>query len=276
MATIYLNDGATSLAAANWSDATGLVNSATGVIRSGGQSITSDVDFNAVNVLSLRIAEQFTGTIGSAAAPLWLDATDGSAAEWSSSAAEGIIINGSGGTLFIKSDAGGLDNLHQSGAGRTTLVSGTATYLRVTNGEFSAEAASTVTNARILGGRTTIGASATAGTVLDVIGGTVTTARPFTTINVYDGDCFINHNTSSSAAVTINQYGGRVFLLSLFTNGTVNYNRFGGLFDPRRMTRELTVATMFTSARARFAGLPSGVTLTITTQSLRDADAQRI
>ena len=82
MATIYLNDGATSLAAANWSDATGLVNSATGVIRSGGQSITSDVDFNAVNVLSLRIAEQFTGTIGSAAAPLWLDATDGSAAEW--------------------------------------------------------------------------------------------------------------------------------------------------------------------------------------------------
>lgn len=276
MATIYLNDGATSLAAANWSDGAGIVAASDGVIRSGGQSITTAVDYNGVTIASFRMAEQFTGTVGSASAPLWIAAaTDGTAAEWSSTAAEGRVVNGSGGTLFLKA-TGTMDNLHQSGGGRTTLISGTATYLRVTNGSFTAEDASVVTNARILGGVATIGASATAGTVLDVYGGTVTAQRPFTTINVYDGDCFINHNTSSSAAVTINQYGGRVFLLSLFTNGTVNYNRFGGLFDPRRMTCELTIATMISSANARFAGLPSGVTLTITTQSLRDAGAQRI
>lgn len=276
MATIYLNNGATSLAAANWSDATGIVAAVDGVIRSGGQAITSDVDWNGVTIASFRMAEQFTGTVGSASAPLWFAAaSDGIAAEWSSTAAEGRVVNGSGGTLFLKS-TGTMDNLHQSGSGRTTLISGTATYLRVTNGNFTAEDASVVTNARILGGVATIGASATAGTVLDVFGGSVTTQRPFTTINVYSGDVFINHNTSSSAAVTINQYGGRVFLLSLFTNGTVNYNRFGGLFDPRRMTRELTVATMITAANATFTSLPTGVTLAITTQSLRDAGAQRI
>lgn len=280
MATAYLNDGAVSVASANWSDASGFAATTPQlVIRSGGQAIVSDMDQSASsNVQYLKIAENFSGSIGTAASPLYFNATDGSAAEWSTNAAtEGRFVHGGGGTAYIRAAANGISNLHQTGSGRTVLVNGTATYGRILNGTLDVEALGTVGTLWAFNGQTSIGASATASTLLHLVAGSVLLARPYTTINVYGGELTVNATTSSSAGITINQYGGTVALIALNTSGTVNYNRYAGVFDPSRLTRDVTIATMYTGRAARFVKLATGgPDLTITNQYLLDSDAQRI
>ena len=68
MAIAYLNEGAVSLAAANWSDATGFANNATLVISSGSQTITTSLDQSGLSggIDTLDILQVFTGRIGGA------------------------------------------------------------------------------------------------------------------------------------------------------------------------------------------------------------------
>lgn len=279
MATVYLNDGAVSVANANWSSGTGFTANAELVIRSGGQAIVSDMDQSgAGSIRYLKIAENFSGSIGTAASPLYTIATDGSIAEWSTASGnEGRVIHGGGGTLYLRAAGAGIDNLHQTGGGRTVLVNGTATFGRLLNGTLDVEALGTVGTLWAFNGQASIGASATASTLLNLVGGSVLLARPYTTINVYGGELIVNATTSSSAAMTVNQYGGTVTLIALNTSNTFNYNRYAGLFDPSRLTRDVTVATMYTGRAARFTKLATGgPDLTITNQYLLDSDAQRI
>jgi len=281
MATAYLNNGATSLAAINWSDSTGFAATAELVITGGSQNITSDVDQGGSgNIRFLRIARDFSGNIGTASAPLDCDATDGTAAEWSTSVPnEGRIVHAGTGSLFFQSDADGITNFMQDGPGKSFFVSGSANYVRVNAGTFQAEAASTIaTKATLNGGSATLLAKTTGPTTIDVHGGSHVLNRPGTTINVYSGRVIIDCGNAGSTDVTINIHGDAyVEIVRLTTSGTVNVNRYGGMFETGRMQKDLTIATMYTSSRAKFGSLPKGGgALTITNQYKLDADAQAI
>lgn len=74
MAVSYLNEGATSFAAANWSDGVGFAAASTNVINyPGTQSITGALDQSAVSIESLDTYPPFAGNIGAAGNPLIID-----------------------------------------------------------------------------------------------------------------------------------------------------------------------------------------------------------
>jgi hypothetical protein len=280
MAIEYLNDGATSFTG-TWKDAAGVAgsgfaNTAELIVPGGGASITAGLDQSASTSTGIRyliLAESFSGNVGDASSPLITEASDGSAAEWRSDNTEGRVEHNGTGTLFIKGDTNGLDNLLQNGAGRILLTDGTATYVRVQRGTFQCTGAATVTNCTVLGGTANIVAKSptnSAGTLLNVYNGSVTVARPFTTINVYGGTITINVTVASAATTTINQFGGTVVLLAHGNNGITTYNHNGGLFDPSRLRVDTTITTYVRFFGAQFTARPNGAPLTITNTYRRD------
>lgn len=281
MAVEYLVDGATTFASTSWltasgSAGSGFANTAELIVPGGGASITAGLDQSAATSTGIRyliISESYSGNVGDASAPLITEATDGSAAEWRSDNTEGRIEHNGTGTLFVKGDTNGIDNLMQNGAGRILLVDGTATYVRVQRGTFQNTGASTVTNCTVMGGTANIVAkstSNTAGTLLNIYGGAATIARPFTTINVYGGVLTINVTQAAAVSATINQFGGTVVLLAHGNNGITTYNHNGGLFDPSRLRVDTTIATYIRQFGAQFTARPNGAPLTLTNTYRKD------
>jgi hypothetical protein len=278
----YLNNGATSFADANWSDGQGFTTAnAELVIPGGSNSITSDVDQGSDNIRFLRIARDFSGNIGTSTAPLDVDAFDGAHAEWSTANNnEGRIVHSGTGSLFVQSDADGITNIIQDGPGKTFLVSGAAPFVRVNAGTFQAETASTIaTKLTLNGGSATLLTKTTGPTTINVHGGSHTLNRPGTTINVYSGRVIVECDNAGSTDVTINIFGSDAYveIVSLTTSGTVNVNRYAGMFETARLKKDLTIATMYTAAPAKFGSLPKGGgLLTITNQYKLDPGAQSI
>jgi hypothetical protein len=282
MAVAYLNNGATSFADANWSDGAGFTTAnAELVIPGGSNSITADVDQGSDNIRFLRIARDFSGNIGTSTAPLDVDAFDGAHAEWSTANNnEGRIVHSGTGSLFVQSDADGITNIIQDGPGKTFLVSGAAPFVRVNAGTFQAETASTIaTKLTLNGGSATLLTKTTGPTTINVHGGSHTLNRPGTTINVYSGRVIVECDNAGSTDVTINIFGSDAYveIVSLTTSGTVNVNRYAGMFETARLKKDLTIATMYTAAPAKFGSLPKGGgLLTITNQYKLDPGAQSI
>jgi hypothetical protein len=282
MAVAYLNNGATSFADANWSDGAGFTTAnAELVIPGGSNSITADVDQGSDNIRFLRIARDFSGNIGTSTAPLDVDAYDGAHAEWSTANNnEGRIVHSGTGSLFVQSDADGITNIIQDGPGKTFLVSGAAPFVRVNAGTFQAETASTIaTKLTLNGGSATLLTKTTGPTTINVHGGSHTLNRPGTTINVYSGRVIVECDNAGSTDVTINIFGSDAYveIVSLTTSGTVNVNRYAGMFETARLKKDLTIATMYTAAPAKFGSLPKGGgLLTITNQYKLDPGAQSI
>lgn len=283
MAIEYLNDGATSLAAANWATITGgggsgYANGATLVIPGGGNNITAALDQSAsatTGITYLIIAAGYSGSIGTASSPHIVEVSDGSIAEWRSDNTEGRIEHNGTGVLYVQGSDTGIDNLMQNGAGQTILISGTATYARVQSGRFQAEAASVVTNAAVLGGSVLFATKTTAGTLLNVWGGSVTTRRPWTTLNVYGGTVIVDVY-NAAAGSTINIHGGRVVLNGHGNTAITAVNHYAGEFDCRSV-RVKTVITAYTRQKfASFPGRPSGTVLELTAQYQKDPNESAI
>jgi hypothetical protein len=281
MAIEYLTDGATTFAAGSWRTiadvaGSGFTNDAELIVPGGGASISAGLDQSASTSTGIRyliLAESYSGNVGDASSPLITEASDGSSAEWRSDNTEGRVEHNGTGTLFIKGDTNGINNLMQDGPGRTLLTDGTAAYVRVQRGIFQTTGAATVTNVSVMGGTANIVAKAptnSAGTALNVHGGSVTIARPFTTINVYGGTLTINVYSAGAATTTINQYGGTVVLLAHGNNVITTYNHFGGTFDPSRLRVDTTITTYIRQFGATFTVRPNGAPLTLTNSYRKD------
>jgi len=277
MAIEYLNDGATSFAAANWATITGtggsgFADAATLIVPGGGASITAGLDQSAAATTGigyLILTEPFSGNVGSSSSPLIVEASDGTIAEWRSDNTESRIEHHGTGTLYVQGSDSGIANLMQCGNGSTVLISGTATYARVQKGKFQAEAASVVTNFAAMGGTSVLGTKTSAGTLANIWGGSHTTQRPYTTMNVYGGTWIVNVY-NAAAASTINQYGGTVILLGHGNTAITAYNHFAGTFDPTRLRVDTTITTYTRQIGAVFAGRPNGATLTLTNSYRKD------
>lgn len=187
----YLNEGAISLAAANWDDTIGPVFEATLAIDRGSQDIVNDLDFTAMTtggISSLDIRPQFTGNIGTAAVPLKIAATENTAT---------IYYNAGNGNFYLQAantaDSNVNSNIELSGGagGTLHLIAGTFTNVTICGGTCRIYAGAVVTNLRVLGGTVIQEYNATANTLVDLAGGTVTTERGVVTCKMLSGTSLV-------------------------------------------------------------------------------------
>ncbi len=233
MALAYLNENATSAAAANWSDATGFADSATLVLgNSNGSDVVSDVDQSGLTtgLESFEIQATFNANAGQAGTPFIFDAD---------ASADAFVRHG-GPRRFYYSAAGGSSNcnfLYQTGTGATYLEGGTIDNARVRAGELYANASTVITNATIWGGRGTVENNATGFTDYTQKGGSFTVKRDGTFV-VEGGTLVLDiPDTSPTISLTIKQ-GARVVVLQANTIATV-YN--DGVLDISRAKRPITL-----------------------------------
>jgi len=282
MATEYLIEGVDSFASTSWLLANGTAASPTAgfkdqaelVVPGGGTSIVNSVDWSALTtgITYLKIAERFSGNIGTASAPLKVDA-DYTATQYTSAATSSSRIENYGaGTLYLQGGASGvISNLFQYGVGRTVLQgSTTATYGTITNGLLNIENAATLTNGYLLGGSASIGTNtSSAGTLLAITAGSHQCARPYTTINLYGGTLILNCK-QAGAASSVNIYGGTLVLLAHGNTAITAITQYAGMLDVSQLRVDTTITTLTRFRGAMVSERPKGAALTITNDVRQD------
>lgn len=257
MAEAYLTESATSLAAANWSDATGFANGATLVINKGAANIQSDLDQSATSITSLDVLEGFSGTIGGVAGALKCDA-DGTS-EAATTVVSRIRYKASGGSMFFEA-AGGNTLAHyvqvHSAGGRFYGVSGIMKNVHVGLGEARFASAVLMTSGEweLTGGSCFVDYHASNGIpTLYVNGGSHTIKRGVTT--GYFGGGTTTFDVQSVAIGTLNVFsGGSIRLLNSGAITAVHLR--GGVFDTRELQRSVTIGTLKLGAGATYIRSP--------------------
>jgi len=255
MAIAYLNEGAVSLAAANWSDATGFANAATLVISSGSQTITTSLDQSGLSggIDTLDILPGFTGRIGGAGyGSLKVDADEGGSTHR-------IIYNAGGGSLYLQ--AGGdntlITNFWMSSLGSCYLTGGTFTNVVLGQGSLSVDSSTVLTDPVFDGGAAVVQAG-TAATSLTVRGGSHVWNRGATTINVY-GRGRLNIDCGGTAITTLNILSSEAEVV-LSSSGTITtVNNWGRLLADK-ISRAITISTYNSGPAGFLADSPSYLT----------------
>jgi hypothetical protein len=264
MAIAYLNEGAVSLAAVNWSDATGLVSSAECVIDRGGQAIVTNLDFSAIattRVTYLHIRKPFTGSIGnSSVGPLKVNTSSAT------------YYAAGGGSLYLQS-AGPSSNttvlfeMPTGTGGAAYLQGGTFTEARIYGGQCYVNASTVVTTMYAMSSSVTIDANATAITTLYVFpGATVYLKRSATNVVVLGGTLIIDGD--GITVTTLRQSGGNVDHRS----GDIStFTAEGGAYTNQTLRRDATIAGTAATIYPGFAGAlmrAPGATVTWTTANI--------
>ena len=262
MADAFLNAGATSLAAANWSDATGIVNSATLYVQSGTQTVTGGLTPSMTEgVINFDILSGFSGTIGSSAGSLAMETRTASLSQltqiprvryWASGGGFSYTPQGSGGAAngcFYYQIAG-------SGFGNITGT-GTVTRFEAESGRaYVAPTIDSVDTYRwvITGGAVTIDGivgsneihslTIAGGQVLlkrGIVGGVVAENSVSEGLNVYGGQVTIDAYGETIAKSTIAGTAN----VRVLNCGTITYlGIFGGTLDFSALQRPLTITTL--------------------------------
>ena len=243
----YLNEGATSLAAANWSDSTGFADNATLEIKypfGDGSPVTAGLDQSGLTegIDSLDISAGARGQIGNNGTSLEVDAD---------SATSDYVRNRGNVTLYLA--ASGDDDLIQNfdfgGRSRNFLTDGTFTNITGDGGELTVTESAVVTNFYAAGGSGVIKYNSTEITTAVITGGTWTIERGVNTLYVgegarviYDPDDSVSHTGNTldisggvidwrfGAIPTINARGGQIDFRNAratFTPGGTAFNVFG-------------------------------------------------
>lgn len=252
MALAYLTAGSTTVAAAGWSDATGFADNATLIVDQGSQTVTDGLTSGSaltsgINYFHGRAG--FTGTIGSAGAPLTTKFDN-------YTTLPNVIWRK--GTLYLT--CSNTCNKVRVHGGTVVIVSGTVTTLEVTGGKVELLAAATVTTLVQTGGWVQdVAASSNTTTTATIYAGRYDSDRTITTLTNVAGTVTYGYTTG---ATTVNQYGGRI---EWKTGGITTLNLYGGLFDARNAERDLTITTANLYPLADFQTKGSGATVTVTT-----------
>lgn len=222
MAIAYLNENATSLAAANWSDATGFAAAATLFITDGSVPIVNDVDHGSSNIEYLVITEGRTGDIAAAGTPVecQVDNSADARIEYrasggrfyfahadSTSQCEIFVVNSTGGSVYL--EGGTIDDLQVARV--AYLHVNASTVLSDTAGE----------KVYLGSGRGVIENNATGITECNIFGGNWTIKRDGT-YNIYGPATVVFDIPDASPTTTINQYApGSVVQIKRGDVGTV-------------------------------------------------------
>jgi len=262
MANAFLNAGATSLAAANWSDATGIVNSATLYVQSGTQTVTGGLTPSLTEgVINFDILSGFSGSIGSSAGSLAMETRALSASQTAQLPRVRYWASGGGFSYTPQGSGGAADNCfyYQIAGSGFGNITGTGTVTRFESESGRSYIAPTIDSVDtyrwvITGGAVTIdGISGSneihsltiaGGQVIlkrGIVGGTVAENSVSEGLNVYGGqvtiDAFGETIAKSTIAGTAN--------VRVLNCGTITYlGLFGGTLDFSGLQRPLTITTL--------------------------------
>jgi len=236
MALAYLNENATSAAAANWSDTTGFVDGAELVLSvSNGIAVVNDVDWSTLTptdtgVESFEIQAAFNADAGQAGTPFEFDADN---------CADAFVKHG-GPRRFYYSATGGssaCNNYSHVGTGASYIEGGTLASVQVIKGEFYANASTVITAMEVHGGRGVIQNNATGFTSYTQKDGNWTIKRDGTLV-VERGTLTLDIPDSAPTISLTVQKGARVNVLQANTIATVTND---GIIDLTRAKRPVTM-----------------------------------
>lgn len=219
MAVAYLNDGATSLAAGNWTDTIGFANSATLVVDRGGATAFTNTDWSALTqgIDYFKVLPTFSGALQTASGgPLKFDADQGT---------DQLVSMGGSGLLRYQAagNSNACTNVENIGSGQLYLQGGTFTAANLCNGSTWVDSSSVVTSAYVTGGNNVIDYNATALTTFEQTGGYTVLRRLANAIVLNGGTLVLDFDdgaatigTFGSTSVTIN--GGTL----IWKNGNIS------------------------------------------------------
>ena len=279
MPVATLTAGSPPMANAAWSDASGFGTSpAILAVTSGVQAITAGLSQGAATVQTLRFMRAFGGTVGDPSSPLICDATDGTAAEWTSSAStEGRIVHDGTRTVNhqVGTAVGRVDNYHHMGPGTSNLLSGDYRFCKFFAGKVNVNANMGSTSTVIdvyTGNDTVIEYKSTALSVLNVYGGSCVLKRTASTVNVYGGTLTIDIDSGTTAAVNI--FNGTVILVS---GGTITaMTGKSGTLILNRLRADTTITTATHGFGLTFTDVGGGGVLTVGTDVRLDESTNRL
>lgn len=262
MANAFLNAGATSLAAANWSDATGIVNSATLYVQSGTQTVTGGLTPSLTEgVINFDILSGFSGTIGSSAGSLAMETRAASASQTAQLPRVRYWASGGGFSYTPQGSGGAADNcfyyqIAGSGFGNITGT-GTVTRYEAESGRgYVAPGIDSVDTYRwvITGGAVTIDGISGSNEIhsLTIAGGQIILKRGI--VGGAVAECGIEEGLNIyGGQVTIDAYGETISTMvvagtaqvRILNSGTITYLAlFGGQIDFSNLQRPLTISRL--------------------------------
>jgi len=255
-----LNEGATSFAAANWSDATGFADNATLEVNKPFGRITAGLDqsgLSATGIDSLDFNEGATGQVGGG--------TDGSLQVDANSTGTERIRNRGRVDLYLTDGGTEIQNLDLGGRQRTFLTGGTVTDLTIDGGLLNANASSVITNLystenAVTGSRGSgvIEYNATGFTLAHFLAGNWLIKRGFTKI-IVGGTATVTLHGELGTLTEVEQWGGKVFPMY---GAVPTYTLHGGLLDFSQQQEDITYGgTAFNSYGGRISGIKSGTTI---------------
>jgi hypothetical protein len=237
MAVAYLNEGATSLAAANWSDATGFADNATLVIDKkfgSGAPLTASTDQSGLTtgIDYLDILKGAQGQLGTGASPLQVDADTASG--------DGIVNYGNV-TLYFRGGGSGQINNFTCGAGSINYhVNDTITQVVVEGGTYIAEESAVITNFDAYGGSGEIKYNSTKITTCRIMRGTWVLRRACTNLFVGENARVIIDldDAATMTSTAISSYGGTI---DLRFGAYPTITAIGGTLDLRNARRAFEI-----------------------------------
>lgn len=281
MSAAFLNAGATSLAAANWSDAIGFADSAELYIQSGTQTVTGGLTTSLTNgIQNLDILSGWSGNIGGANGSLAVE-TRSSLLNQATQIPR-VRYYASGGTFYYTPQSGGaasdVCDYYQIAGSGSGYLTGTGTVKRLeSNGGrlYVGTAIGSVANFRWVFANGTVTVDGVSGSTkihaLTIAGGqhllkkgiqgTSVTATGFTEgLNVCGGSVTIDAYAETFSDIRI--YGGYVQIVNAGTCAVVS--GYSGTLDFSKLQRPLTL-TLLEDAPG-LTVIPSRL-LTITTRN---------
>lgn len=249
MAIAYLNEGATSVAASNWSDTTGFADNATLVIDKpfgAGQPISSDTDQSGLTegIDYLDIHPGAVGQLGTGASPLRLDADTAAGAGVSNYGQVSLYLQAKGDDNTIK-------NFSCGPGSRNTLVAGTFGQTVVSGGMLTAEESAVMTSFDAYGGAGEIKYNSTKITLARIMRGNWLLRRACTSLIVGENATVtIDLNDAADmTTTTLTNYGGKVIIVY---GGYKTLVSLAGVIDLSQARRAFTIgATSLTLGGAK-------------------------
>lgn len=224
MATAYLNEGATGVADALWSDSAGFsatypvlaINRPIGT----GSPVVADIDQSALSagVFSFDVLPGATGTLGTPSNAITFDADNESAGSAGDQASARVTNYGSG--FALNCVAGGNNTLFKNlavGPGPNgepnylNFLGGTATNVGVSGSHFYANQTAVITNFDGYGGHSLIDYNATAIALFRAVGGVHIVQRKVTAFEIGGNARVIydpNKTITDFSSTSLKQYGG--------------------------------------------------------------------
>jgi len=265
MADVFLNNGAVSLAAANWSDAAGFADAATLVVDRGSATSFTDIDYSSLTngIDTFTVLAGFTGGLqGADGSPLKFDCDYNTTKRFSYGAAAGVARYQAAG------NSNTCTNIENVGGGDLYLMGGTFTNAALTSGSTSVNGSSIVTNLRVTGGNNTLSYNATGLTIFEQLAGQTILKRNIATGVMNGGVLVLDFDDGSTTTGTFGsssfQWNGGTIVLK---NGNIsNFVWRGGSLDVRALRRAATIGgtsfTIYPGVVGYLAQAPNGVAIT--------------